>query len=111
MGEIIDFPVQDRSFSQVEAWVIRTCMQAGLTHEMANAVVAEYKPIHESLFNTEKSKLSIPPEAALSDRQVELITPVIRDLYLGQLAHAAHHIIGLLARAQLHQSNPHLDSF
>lgn len=103
MGEVVAFPVQDKSFEQVEAWIVRTCMKAGLTRDMASEVAAEYKPIHESLFDIEKNKLTIPPEAALSDQQADLIITAVRDLYLGQLVHAAHHIIGLLARAKLSQ--------
>lgn len=101
MGEVVEFPVHGRTLQQTESWIVKTCMKGGLTREMALEVAAEYKPIHESLFDMEKSKLSIPPEAALSDQQVAAIMPAVRDLYLGQLSRAAHIIVGLLAREKL----------
>ncbi|SEI99802.1 hypothetical protein SAMN04244572_02390 [Azotobacter beijerinckii] len=101
MGEVVEFPVHDRTLQQTESWVVKICMKEGLTREMALEVAAEYQLIHENLFDMEKSKLSIPPEAALSDQQVAAIIPAVRNLYVGQLARAAHIIIGLLAREKL----------
>lgn len=102
MGEVIDFPVHDRSFEKIERWIVDTCIAAGLTREQALAVVDEYRPFHDDLFDMEKSKLSLPAEVALSPEQAEKIIPAVRDLYIGQLSHAAHIIIGLLARQYVH---------
>ncbi|AYH46096.1 hypothetical protein [Azoarcus sp. DN11] len=103
MGDVIDFPYQDRSFLEIERWIIDTCVRNGLTPAMAQDVAAEYRTYHEELFDCEASSLAIPEGAALSEHQATTIIPLIRNIFMRQTARSAHIIIGLLARERLHR--------
>lgn len=99
MGDVIEFPSDEKDLKKIEAWIRQTCIKAGLTTEMAHAVVAEYKGYHQQLFDIAGSKLAMP--AGLTQTQVNQIEATVRKYHVKKVAEAAHIIIGLLARAQL----------
>lgn len=98
MAEIIQFPQRDLSWEGIEEWIVNVCKDAGLSPKMAHDVVQRYKPFHDSLFDLKKSEVKFPEELSLTQEQLDLIAPALRHTYINQMAHAAHIIIGLLAR-------------
>jgi hypothetical protein len=77
---------------------------------MIDDVIAEYKPLHEELFPPYKSVMKIPENIGLSHKQIDAITRArnkcIKDAFdhFARLqAHAAHNIIGLIARDRLNR--------
>lgn len=103
MTKIIQFPQRDLSRDSIEKWIMNTCDNAGLSAKMAHDVVQRYKPLHNSLFDLKKNEVSFPEELPLTQEQLELIAPAVQRTYVNQMAHAAHLIIGLLARERLNE--------
>jgi hypothetical protein len=99
MGDVIRFPSDEKDFKKIAAWIRQTCIQAGLTVEMADAVLDEYKDYHQKLFEVAGSKLAMPD--GLTDAQVSQIGTTVREYHTKKLVEAAQIIIGLLARNQL----------
>jgi hypothetical protein len=99
MGEVIPFPTDERDFKKIATWIRGICVEAGLTTEMADAVVAEYKGYHQNLFDVASSKLAMPK--GLTEVQVSQIGTTVREFHTKKMGDAALIIIGLLARNQL----------
>lgn len=103
MGDVIDFPMAERNFQEMEKWARRLCENAGLDAQMTKGVIEEYRPIHEGLFDQARSQLQVPEGTELSDVQIDELLPAIKKLYVEQTAYAAHIILGLLIRERLAQ--------
>lgn len=99
MGDVIPFPSDERDFNKIAAWIRGICIEAGLTTEMADVVLDEYKGYHQKLFDVAGSKLAMPN--GLTEAQVSQIGTTVREFHTKKMGDAALIIIGLLARNQL----------
>lgn len=111
MDNVIKFPTKEELTSKkIENWIRETCKKGGLSDEMIDDVISEYKPFHKELFPRYESVMKIPGNIGLSLKQIDSITRAHNkcikgafDHFLELQAHAAHIIIGLIARNRLNQ--------
>jgi hypothetical protein len=99
MGDVIDFPLKASHYDQIERYIldILTIPEAGLTEEQAREVAAEFRPIYDRLLNDDGIQVEMPADAIPYFASAQKI-------YMERLGHAGCVIIGLLARAKLHES-------
>ena len=108
MNNIIPFPKNYDDFSKIKEWISNVCQKAGLSDLMVENVINEYKEYHSQIIKKYEVQFTLETDIGLTCEQIDKISSAhseavqgFIDFHYKQIAHAAHIIIGLLARDQL----------